>query len=167
MHYVLGCDPGIGNTGLAVVGSDGFKFSLGDVGIVTTDARLADKDRLYVIHDTVCSLLRDTVPTPSLVAIEKVFHNKNISSSITTGKVIGVVSLAAAQHGCEVMEFTPQQVKKASGLPGDTKKSQLSKVVGQMFKTKFETHHEADAVLCAVAGLLHLRGSKHDTGNNR
>ena len=159
MIYALGVDPGIANTGLAIITYDNFKFGLKDIGIVKTDADLPETDRLGVIYNTIQRLLV-THPEVGIVAVEKVFHNKNVTSSISTGKVMGITALAAWNYSCDYYEFTPQQVKKASGLDADADKVSLKKIAGKMFNTQFQTHHEADAVLCAIAGVLKHRSAK-------
>ena len=42
-------------------------------------------------------------------AIERVYHNKNVSSSIKTGKAIGAALCAIGVHEKTAIEVTPQQ----------------------------------------------------------
>ncbi len=44
----------------------------------------------------------------SVIAIENVFFNQNVSSAISTGQVIGAVSVASAKHLVKVVSITPQ-----------------------------------------------------------
>ena len=91
--------------------------------------------------------------------MERVFHNKNISSSLTTGAVIGLVHLIGHHHGLPIHEFTPQQVKKASGLGATINKDTVKLVASRLFGSPIKSHHEADAALCALAGCLEARKS--------
>ena len=159
MKIILGVDPGIANTGLAVVSYDGFKFTLLEIQTLRTDANLTEPTRLLSIFSATSDLL-ECHRMAEAVAVEKVFHNKNISSSISTGKVMGVISLASTLHQRDYLEFTPQQVKKASGLGHDAEKKNIKRVAESIVRTKLKTHHEADAILCAVSGHLHLRSKR-------
>ena len=115
-----------------------------------------EAQRLRKIYDAVDALLAEH--TIDGAAIERVFHNKNISSGISTGKVIGAALTAAAQHDIPVIELTPQQVKSASGLSNkETNKDNLIRAASGIFKTQIKSHHTADAALCALAGILQHR----------
>ena len=148
----LGIDPGIANCGWAVVVKSSRGYQLIAEGLIQTDSNSPPGDRLLKIYQT----LTDVVLTdsPDLISIERCFHNKNISSSMTTGAVIGVVQLIAAQIGISVSEFTPQQVKASSGLGGRVDKKQMQRMMCRLFKRERLPHHVADAVACAVAGIL-------------
>ena len=91
------------------------------------------------------------------IATERVFHNKNISSSLTTGAVIGLVHLIGHHHGIRVAEFTPQQVKEASGLGLTINKDTVKVVASRLFGSPIQSHHEADAALCALCVCLQAR----------
>lgn len=156
MKIILGVDPGIANTGLAVVSYDGFKFTLLESETIKTDPEQSEPIRLLTIFQRTNELL-ETHRMAGAVAVEKVFHNKNISSSISTGKVMGVISLVSTLHQRDYLEFTPQQVKRASGLGHDAEKKNIKRVAEGIVRTKLKTHHEADAILCAISGHLHLR----------
>ena len=91
------------------------------------------------------------------VAVEKVFHNKNISSSISTGKVIGLSELVAYHGGVPCYLLSPQEVKRASGFGGSADKVSVKKAVSGIFQTEIKSHHVADAAIVGLAGLLKLR----------
>ena len=104
--------------------------------------------RLLKIYETVYEILDTQELNINAVAIEKVFHNKTVSSSIKTGKAIGAALTAAAQHDIPVIELTPQQVKSASGLSNkETNKENLIRAANGIFKTEIKSHHTADAAL--------------------
>ena len=111
---ILGIDPGIANTGLGVVESNRFGYSLIAAETIKTKACDETGKRLSIIQDEIHVTL-DAWKIEA-IAIERVFHNKNITSSLTTGAVLGLVHLIGHHHGLPIHEFTPQQVKKASGL---------------------------------------------------
>ena len=150
---VLGCDPGIANCGLAIISRSISTYCLLDSQLVKSTPRLPQSERLLRIYEAAFSLLRDF--ECDLVAIEKCFHNKNVSSSQSTGAVIGSVMCAAAGKGVRVIEITPQQVKASTGMGGRCDKKMVVKMMSALLKQKTLNPHVADAAACAVAGALH------------
>ena len=156
-QIILGIDPGIANTGLAVVAFEKHGYTLGKTELVKSTPNHSESIRLLKIYESVYEILDTKGLDIDTVAIEKVFHNRNVSSSISTGKAIGAALTAAAQHDIPVIELTPQQVKSASGLSNKANKDNLIRAASGIFKTEIKSHHTADAALCALAGILEQR----------
>lgn len=154
---ILGIDPGIANTGLAVVTLQKYTYRLKHSELVTTSPKRPDGWRLLDISEAVNELLDTKGLDFDAVAIERIYHNQNVSSSIKTAKAIGACMVAAAHNNIPVIELTPQQVKCASGLSSKASKQNLICAASRLFGTKIVTHHEADAAFCAVAGILQAR----------
>ena len=154
---VLGVDPGIANTGLGVVESNGAKYRLLDSVLVRTAASEDEAVRCLTIYEAVDKLLTDF--DVEAVAIEKVYHNKNVSSSIKTWKAIGAVLVAAARHDKQVFQLTPQEIKASSGFGGGANKQEVLRSASRLFGT-LTSHHLADAAFCGIAGLLHCRAKR-------
>lgn len=152
---ILGIDPGIAHTGLGVVALEKHRYTLKKTLLVKSTPKHPESERLLKIYEAIYSTL-DELDIDAM-AIERVFHNQNVSSSISTGKVIGAALTAAAQHSISVLELTPQQVKSASGLSTKANKANLIRAASGIFKTKIKSHHTADAALCALAGCLRMR----------
>lgn len=155
-YTILGIDPGIANTGLAVVALENQAYRLEKNLLVKSTPKETESVRLLNIWEAVHEILDGQAI--DAVAIEKVYHNKNVSSSIKTGKAIGAAILPAAHYDIPVFQLTPQQVKCASGLSTRAHKKNLIRAVSRIFRTEIENHHIADAALCALAGILQLRG---------
>lgn len=159
-YFVCGIDPGIKNTGCIIVRGD-TDYKLYDRLFIQSSSEEELGTRLEKIYTGLQDFL--DLPGNHLVdalAIEKVFHNKNVSSSASTQQVIGIVHLVARQRGLLLMEFTPQQIKQASGLGARANKSDMLNTSSRLLKTDFKTHHEADAALCAVLGVMKLRSKR-------
>ena len=93
---ILGIDPGLANCGWSVVARNrSGKYVLMDSGCIVTASSTGESERLLYIYKQITELLR--VHVPNCVAIERVFHNKNVSSSLTTAQTIGIIELAAAK----------------------------------------------------------------------
>ena len=157
MEKCLGVDPGLANTGFAVVTSTRRGYALLDSGLIRTPSSEPEPERLKAIYDRLREILE--VEQPSWVCIELCFHNKNVSSSMQTAGVIGVVKLLAVQFGATVHVVTPQQVKAASGLGGSAKKRDVQKMMGKIFgKPELLNNHVADAAAAGIAGILSKGG---------
>lgn len=153
---ILGVDPGIANTGLAVVRSTGDSYELEASRCVKTKPSERETERLLRIHQHALSMLEAFRPIDG-VFIEAVYFGKNVSSCIKTAKVIGAVAISAACEALEVHYLTPQQVKKASGFGGSANKDAVKRAASGIFRQKLQSDHEADAALVALAGVLKLR----------
>ena len=165
MSKILSIDPGIANTGIAIVQRKAQAYKLIKTRLVQTKPTEAEPARLLQIYNTVKEALETEDITA--VAIEKVFHNRNITSSITTGKVIGILSLAAAQHNLPVIFLTPQQIKACSGVGTQAGKKDMLRMASRIFKTPLKNHHQADAALTGLAGLLLQNGENKNAKAQR
>lgn len=163
---VIACDPGIANTGIAVVQSKSQVYQLKSSQLVRSKPTEEEPNRLLRIHNAIVETLSDN-PDTKAVAIESVFHNNNITSSITTGKVIGVIAVAAAQADLPVIYLTPQQIKSVSGLGRKTSKANMLKMASRIFNIEMKSHHTADAALAGIAGILQYRISQGEKRNGK
>ena len=92
---------------------------------------------------------------PDCVAIENLFYATNVRSALKLGHARGVAMLAAVEAGCEVVEYTPAEIKRAVVGYGRAEKQQ----VGQMVKLLLgltaapSPHDAADALAVAICHL--------------
>ena len=155
----IGVDPGIANTGIACVYNDGNRYHLLESVRVRTKASASRGARLSQIQDAFAGVL--TNYQVDCIAMERVYHNRNVSSSHSTAAVMGVLELTAHAHGIPVFSFTPQQVKAAAGVPGGGKETML-RMASRVFRKEELSHHEADAAFTALVGL-----QSHRTANRK
>ena len=146
----IGVDPGIANTGIACVSNDGSRYHLLESVRVRTKASAARGARLSQIEAAFAGVLANY--QVDCVAMERVYHNRNVSSSHSTAAVMGVLEFTAYAHGIPVSIFTPQQVKAAAGVPGAGKETML-RMASRLFRKEGFSHHEADAAFTALVGL--------------
>lgn len=157
-YRILGIDPGIQNTGLAIVrGDTGYK--LVDCQHITTEPNTPLGARLDSIDTTLVKFIeRPGNHDIDGIAIEMAFANKNVSSNSSTQQVIGLVHLMAHQLDIPIVEITPSQVKKACGLGGRAKKDEMLRAAKVLLGRDFEGNpHLADAAFAAIAGILKFR----------
>ena len=154
MHskIVLGIDPGIANAGWALLERHPTTYELIECGLISTPSKTQLGKRLKT-HFLKIQYLLDT-HRPDLVAIEAVYHNRNISSSISTGQVIGIVELASEMQDIPILQIQPQFVKASVVGCNEASKDAVIAAVNRMLRTKVKGSHIADAVACAVAGHL-------------
>ena len=124
---IFGIDPGSVRTGYGCVETDGSHHRLVTSGALSTKAGAALPDRLHIIHRGLTRLLRAS--RPDCVAIENVFHAKNVRSALILGHARGVAVLAAVEAGVPVIEYTPAEVKLAIVGHGRAEKPQLQHMV--------------------------------------
>ena len=73
---------------------------------------------------------------PDVVAVEELFFNKNVKTAIIAAQARGVIILSAVNHGIEVVEYTPLQVKQAITGYGRANKQQVQFMVKEMLRLK-------------------------------
>ena len=160
---VIGIDPGIANTGIAIVQYEKNRYSLLDSCHVQTPPSELTGQRLKAIATEIEKLV--DVHVVDGMAIEKIYHNRNVKSSISTGMVIGISHLIAANRCIPfVFELTPQQVKRASGIGARIGKEQVLTMASRLLRTEIRNHHVADSALAGLAGLLKMRPAKSQVG---
>ena len=149
----LGIDPGIANTGYAIVVRTATKFKVIESGCIKTKASDPTPHRLNTIFKAVSEVVYRHITDIDIIAIECVFYNKNVSSAMHTAGVIGILQLLAEQVQIRSLTVTPQQVKSAVGIAKADKK-QVQRLIYKLTGEKTITHHTADAIAAGIAGLL-------------
>ena len=151
-NTAFGIDPGIGNTGWALVERLPSGYCLLHSGVICTAARTPIGKRLDTHYSKITELL--TEHTPATVVIESVFFNRNITSCISTASVIAVAELACEQSGIPTLQIKPQVVKSAVTGSGTASKQSVKKMVNKLLGANIASDHEADSAAAAIAGLL-------------
>jgi crossover junction endodeoxyribonuclease RuvC len=124
---ILGIDPGSERTGYGCVETDGSRHHLVGCGAITARASDAFPNRLAHIHRELTSLILQY--QPGCVAIENLFHANNVRSALKLGHARGVAMLAAVEAGCEVVEYTPAEIKRAVVGYGRAEKHQVAQMI--------------------------------------
>jgi crossover junction endodeoxyribonuclease RuvC len=119
-------------------------------GALAPAPHAAFPDRLRAIHDGLLDLLRAS--SPACVAIENLFHARNVRSALTLGHARGVAVLAAVEAGLPVVEYTPAEIKLAVVGYGRAEKAQLQHMLKLLLglDTAPSPHDAADALAVAI-----------------
>ena len=150
---VFGIDPGVNNTGFALVEKNGSRFRVFQFGVITPDKGLKDEEKILHVHETVsrlCGLYQ-----PEEAAVEELFFAKNARSAIAVGQVRGGVLLAFAQYGIPVFGYSPKEIKMALVGTGTALKEQVSKMVSLLTGVP-EKEHPFDAYDAVAAAICHM-----------
>ncbi len=145
----LGMDPGTARCGYGLVEGDGDLHCV-TFGCITTKARTPLGSRLAIIRDALTDLL-DAYPI-SAVAVERLGHARTLTSSVEVAHSIGVAHLAAADHGVEVEEYSPPEIKLAVTGYGGADKAGVQTMVTHLLglETPPSPDHAADALAVAI-----------------
>src|SRR5262249_31029491 len=150
---IFGIDPGSERTGYGCIESDGRRHRLLVSGALSAPADAPFPARLRAIHSGLSRLLLEQ--HPDCVAIENIFHARNVRSALRLGHARGVALLAASHLGVPIAEYTPAEIKRAVVGFGRAEKPQ----VGQMVKLLLgldaapSPHDAADAIPVAICHI--------------
>jgi crossover junction endodeoxyribonuclease RuvC len=150
---IFGIDPGSERTGYGCVETDGRRLQLVACGAIAAHAADSFPTRLARIHAELSTLLASC--RPDCVAIENLFHAVNVRSALKLGHARGVAMLAAVEAGCEIVEYTPAEIKRAVVGYGRAEKHQVGAMVKLLLGlTAAPTPHDAaDALAVAICHL--------------
>ncbi len=150
---IFGIDPGSERTGYGCVETDGSRHRLIACGAITARAVDGFPERLARIHRDLTTLLGNC--RPDCVAIENLFHARNVRSALKLGHARGVAVLAAIEAGCEVVEYTPREIKCAVVGYGGAEKHQVQQMVKLLLGLDRapQPHDAADALAVAICHM--------------
>ena len=159
---IFGIDPGSERTGYGCVASDGRRHRLVVCGCLSAGADASFPERLRVIHDGLASLLARH--RPDCIAIENIFHAKNVRSALRLGHARGVALLAASASGSLIVEYTPAEIKRAVVGFGRAEKTQVAQMVKVLLglESAPSPHDAADALAVAICHIHTANGAIAD-----
>jgi crossover junction endodeoxyribonuclease RuvC len=155
MHRVLGIDPGVSETGWAILeAAPPSPAKLLASGLIKTHPTTEFPERLRLIHQALTAILAEHAPDS--VAIEEMFFMKAANTVRMTLQARGVALLAAAQADKEVREYNPRSVKLALTGSGTAEKAHMQTAVMKALGLAQRLHPD-DVADAAAIGLCHLR----------
>jgi crossover junction endodeoxyribonuclease RuvC len=151
---ILGIDPGLTRCGYAcleVAGAQQIR-ALG-LGVLRTPPSDPLPQRLAALQEELTHLLVDY--QPHVVVVEHVFFQVNVRTAMSVGQASGLALALAAARGCEVVQYTPNQVKQAIAGWGGAGKEQVQKMV-QVRLGLTSAPKPADAADAAALAMCHV-----------
>jgi crossover junction endodeoxyribonuclease RuvC len=161
---IFGIDPGSERTGYGCIDTDGRRHRLIACGTISAPADTPFAERLHAIHSGLVDLL--AVHRPECVAIENIFHARNVRSALKLGHARGVALLAASAAGITIVEYTPAEVKRAVVGFGRAEKPQVAQMVKLLLGLDAppSPHDAADAVAIAICHVHSSHGAVAQAG---
>jgi crossover junction endodeoxyribonuclease RuvC len=153
--FVLGIDPGLSRCGYGLVERAGRSQRAVAAGVLRTSPDDPVPVRLLALRDDVRALLAEH--RPEVVSVERVLFQVNARTAISVAQAAGVVMVEAASAGCEVVEYSPNQVKQAVSGMGGADKEQVQRMVQTLLRlaAPLRPADAADAVALALCHLAH------------
>ena len=154
---VFGIDPGSERTGYGCVETDGRRHRLVTCGAIAASAGDSFPAPPRPNPSRACQ--RD-YPSASLscVVVENLFYATNARSALKLGHARGVAILAAVEAGCEVLEYTPAEVKRAVVGYGRADKRQVQQMIKLLLGLdKVPSPHDAADALAVAICHVHSR----------
>ena len=125
--FVLGIDPGLSRCGYCCLDTDGRTHRTVALGVLTTPPSAPVPERLAELAGDIRALFDEL--RPQAVAVERVLFQVNVRTAISVGQASGLVLAEAAGRGCDVVEYSPNQVKGAVAGHGSADKDEVATMV--------------------------------------
>jgi crossover junction endodeoxyribonuclease RuvC len=151
--FVLGIDPGLSRCGYGAVRRRGSELVAEAGGVVTTDPSTPLPERLRMLYVELQGLVSEL--SPDAVVVERVFFQTNARTAMAVGQAAGLALMAACEGGCEVVQYTSNEVKQAVVGYGSATKEQVQRMVATVLHlaTPPRPPDVADALALAVCHL--------------
>jgi crossover junction endodeoxyribonuclease RuvC len=152
---VLGVDPGLARTGVALVDGSPGHLRLLHAGCLETGAATDGGARLVQLFAAVEQLVAEQ--RPQAAAVEELFFATNRRSAMRVSEARGVILCALARAGITVAAYTPLQVKEAVAGYGGATKPQVARMTRALLGSDVLPGPDDVSDACAVAVCHHHR----------
>lgn len=164
---ILGIDPGLSRCGYGAVMRERATMRAVAAGVLTTDPQWPLPQRLLALADDMEALFAEI--TPSAVVVERVLFQVNARTAIAVGQASGLALASAARHGCDVVQYSPNEVKLAVTGDGRADKRAVQVMVQRLLDLREQPKPPdvADALALALCHAWRLRVGAAITGARR
>jgi len=153
---ILGVDTSLRSSGIGVVIQQGQEQRSPFYGTIKNTKGVPHSGCLKHIHEKVTQVIEEF--QPDAVAIEGIFHCKNMQVAFALGQARGAVIAAAALKEVPVYEYAPRLVKKGIVGTGKAQKNQVALMVQRMLALDAMPKDDpADALAIALCHLHQFR----------
>jgi crossover junction endodeoxyribonuclease RuvC len=154
--FVLGVDPGLSRCGYGVVSRDRTGLSVSSAGVITTPPTDPLASRLASLFAELRRLIAEA--RPGVVVVERVLFQANARTAMAVGQASGVALVAAAEAGCPVVQYSPNEVKQAVTGYGSATKEQVQRMVQSILQLA-ERPRPPDVADALALAICHLTGT--------
>lgn len=155
---VLGVDPGSWVTGYGLVEKKDNEVACIHSGHIRLPGKCSLYERIHKIFKGMAEIMNQY--RPQEMAIEDVFHAKNIKSALKLGHARGAVLIAAVEYKIPIFEYTPLEIKKSVVGYGRAPKEQVRSMVQVILKLKGQPDLDSSDALAAA--ICHLNWSRFE-----
>ncbi len=126
---ILGIDPGLYITGYGVVEAGQGRPVVCEAGVIrSADIKSSMASRILSVYNGIVEVIDQF--RPGVLAVEQLYaHYKHPRTAILMGHARGVLLLAAAQRGLEVVSYAATRVKKTITGNGRAAKEQVQRTI--------------------------------------
>lgn len=155
---IIGIDPGLANTGFGIIDYTKNQYKLVKYGVIETAPDLPYSYRLLTLYTRLFSIISEYKPCEA--AMERLFFSRNIKSAMDVAQAQGVISLCFAQYNISLVEYTPNQIKKAVTGSTTADKKLVEKYVKLLLglETEPKPDHAADALAASITHFHYTGG---------
>jgi crossover junction endodeoxyribonuclease RuvC len=149
----MGIDPGIAAVGYGLVSAVEGKLNLIAHGCIQTESSEPMGKRLAYIFHEIEKLLRQYAP--DVGGIEELYFFRNVSSALPVAEARGVIRFAFEEAHIELMEYSPNAIKKSVTGSARADKNQVQEMVKMLLGMPQipKPDHAADALAAAICTL--------------
>ena len=158
IQRIIGVDPGINNTGFAILDYKGSKIKVVAYGLITPPAKESIPNRLEYLNSHMNDLIDKF--NPMSMAIEDSFYSQNVKSVILLSQARGVLLLSAASKGIASMVYAPRKVKQSVTGNGSSSKKQVKYMVEKILNID-KNISSLDITDALAIGLCHINQNKY------
>lgn len=156
--FVLGIDPGLSRCGYCVLevpdgARPGTSARAVALGIIRTPSDAPVHLRLAELQRELRDLIADHRPV--VLAVERVLFQVNVRTAMSVGQASGIAMAEAVGAGCDVVEYSPNEVKSAVAGWGGADKAQVQQMVQTLLGLP-KPPHPPDAADAAALALCHV-----------
>ena len=148
---IIGIDPGLQATGYGAVDYERGRYALVEGGVIETQAGAALEQRLARLYRGMETVLRQL--RPDVAVVERLYAKyRHPQTALLMSHARGVVLLALAHRGVEVVSYPASMVKRALVGHGRASKKQVAGMVAQLLEIDLGeiTDHVSDALALAI-----------------
>lgn len=150
---MLGIDPGLSRCGYGAVAGSTRGPEARAIGVIRTSPADDLPIRLAELQRELRILIAEL--EPDVVAVERIFFQNNVRTAMSVGQASGLAMAEAVAAGCDVVQYSPNEVKLAVAGDGAADKAQVQTMVQRLLRLAAPPR-PADAADAAALALCHL-----------
>ena len=151
--FVLGIDPGLSRCGYGAVRATPRGPRAEAIGVIRTSPSDELPNRLAELQAELRALIAEL--QPDVVAVERIFFQNNVRTAMSVGQASGLAMAESVAAGCQVAQYSPNEVKLAVTGDGAADKVQVQVMVQRLLGLA-TAPKPADAADAAALALCHL-----------